>query len=135
MQFPSRRIRRKEKLKLPLRRISGPITTCQAQPAFEAHVSCFWSNQFIKMQFLPRRIRRREKLKLLLKRVHIHIYLLGANVFGNKYLWVSVEKHWCYGVIFHFGIIIHQGPPLTHSVLFVVHKKDPQELYRGFRRM
>ena len=26
----------------------------------------------------------------------------------------------CCGVIFHFGIIIHQGPPPTHSVLFVV---------------
>ena len=36
-QFQSRRIRRRKKLKLSLARIPGPISTCQAQPAFEAY--------------------------------------------------------------------------------------------------
>ena len=30
----------------------------------------------------------------------------------------------------HFGIIIHRAPPRTQSVLLVVHKKAPKQLFQ-----
>ena len=60
MQFPSRRIGRRENQKLSLGGIHGPISTCQAQPAFEAHALdwfnlywyCFHQEEFEGGRFL-----------------------------------------------------------------------------------
>ena len=64
-------------------------------------------------------------LMYLLVVIKILIDLVGHTYI---YLQVSDKEIWQCWLILHFGIIIQPAPPLTQSVLLVVHKKASKEL-------